>query len=41
MDKLDDIEKDKIIDIILADLEKQGITILDENARKTTIMESK
>ena len=41
MNKLDDIEKDKIVDRILADLEKQEITILDEHARKTTIVESK
>lgn len=39
--KLDDIEKDKIIDKILIDLEKENITILDEHARKTTIVESK
>lgn len=41
MVKLDDIEKDKIIDKILIDLEKETITILDEHGRKTTIVESK
>lgn len=37
---IDDIEKDKIIDRILINLEKQTI-ILDENARKTTVIENK
>ena len=41
MDKLDDIEKDKIIDKFLLQLEEKEITILNENARKTTIVESK
>lgn len=41
MDKLDDIEKDKVIDKILTDLEKQSTTILNEHGRKTTIVESK
>jgi hypothetical protein len=41
MIKLDDIEMDKIIDRILTNLETKEITILDEHARKTTIVESK
>ena len=41
MIKLDDIEMDKIIDKILTNLETKEITIFDEHARKTTIVESK
>lgn len=41
MIKLDDIEKDKIIDKILLNLENKGMTILDEHSRKTIIVESK
>lgn len=41
MIKLDDIEKDKIIDRVLLELEAKEMTILDEHARKTTIVESK
>lgn len=41
MNDLDDIEKDKIIDKILLELETNEITILDEHSRKTTIIESK
>lgn len=41
MDELDDIEKDKIIDKILANLETKEIIILDEHARKTSIIECK
>lgn len=41
MDKLDDIEKDKIIDRILLNLESKEIITLDEHGRKTTIVESK
>lgn len=41
MVKLDEIEMDKIIDKILIDLEKEPLIILDENGRKTTVIESK
>lgn len=41
MDKLDNIEMDKIIDLILLNLESKEIITLDEHARKTTIVESK
>lgn len=41
MIKLDDIEKDKIIDKILLNLENKGMIILDEHSRKTIIVESK
>lgn len=41
MNNLDDIEKDKIIDKIILELETNEITILDEHNRKTTIIESK
>ena len=41
MDKLDDIEKDKIVDKILLQLENKEIMILNEQVKKTTIIESK
>ena len=41
MDKLDDIEKDKIIDKVLIQLENKEIVILNEQVKKTTIIESK
>lgn len=38
---LDDVEKDKIIDKVLLNLEQEKVVILNENARKTTVLDKK